>query len=203
MAVGGAAAPELSGRAGAAPSRNHHRRDRSTTPAKPASVPNAKCVPAPFQARADTPPRPGGATGTTFPDAVLDAARAADGVLLGPVSHNEYPPVAQGGLNPSGQLRIRLDLYANGRPARSRPGFAPRCGKPLDLVVMRENTEGFYSDRSMHMGPGEMMPTPDLALSFRKVTRHASLRIAEAGFRRVNAMRLTGGVVAIHSAWKL
>ncbi len=36
---------------------------------------------------------------------------------------------------------------------------------------MRENTEGFYADRSMHMGPGEIMPTPDLALALRKVTR--------------------------------
>lgn len=68
------------------------------------------------------------ATGTTFPSAVLDQAKAAQGVLLGPVSHNEYPLVAEGGLNPSGELRKRLDLYANIRPARSRAGFSPRCG---------------------------------------------------------------------------
>ena len=54
--------------------------------------------------------------------------RPRDGVLLGPVSHNDYPPVAEGGLNPSGELRKRLDLYANIRPARSRAGFPPRCG---------------------------------------------------------------------------
>src|SRR5512135_3388802 len=54
--------------------------------------------------------------GTTFPVSVLEKAKAADGVLLGPVSHNEYPPVADGGLNPSGELRKRLDLYANIRP---------------------------------------------------------------------------------------
>src|SRR5512142_349247 len=64
---------------------------------------------------------------TTFPVSVLEKAKAADGVLLGPVSHNEYPPVAEGGLNPSGELRKRLDLYANIRPARSRRGFPPRC----------------------------------------------------------------------------
>src|SRR5919202_601046 len=110
------------------------------------------------------------ARGTTFPDDVFEAAGSADGVILGPVSHNEYPPAEKGGLNPSGQLRKRLDLYANIRPARSRPGFPPRCGKPVDLVVVRENTEGFYADRSMHMGHGEIMPTPDLALSLRKVT---------------------------------
>ncbi|HZQ13748.1 MAG TPA: isocitrate/isopropylmalate family dehydrogenase, partial [Pseudolabrys sp.] len=121
--------------------------------------------------------------GSTFPAGVLAKAKAADGVLLGPVSHNEYPPVAQGGLNPSGELRKRLDLYANIRPARSRPGFPPRCGSAVDLVIVRENTEGFYADRSMHLGPGEFMPTPDLALAVRKITRERSTRIAESAFR--------------------
>lgn len=138
------------------------------------------------------------AHGTTFPQAVFDAAQAADGVILGPVSHNDYPPVAEGGLNPSGQLRIRLDLYANVRPAKSRPGFPPRCGKSIDLVTMRENTEGFYADRSMFMGSGEMMPTPDIALAIRKVTRAASLRIAESSF--VLAMHRRRKVTAVHKA---
>jgi len=136
--------------------------------------------------------------GTTFPETVMEAARRADGVILGPVSHNDYPLAEKGGLNPSGQLRKRLDLYANIRPARSREGFAPRCGKPLDLVVVRENTEGFYSDRSMHLGPGEIMPTPDLALSFRKVTRQASLRIAESAFALARQRRRK--VTAVHKA---
>ena len=136
--------------------------------------------------------------GTTFPAAVLEKAKAADGVLLGPVSHNEYPPVAEGGLNPSGELRKRLDLYANIRPARSRAGFPPRCGKPVDLVVVRENTEGFYADRSMHQGSGEFMPTPDLALAVRKITRQGSTRIAEAAFEL--ALRRRKKVTAVHKA---
>ena len=45
--------------------------------------------------------------GTTYTDAVHEHCRASDGIVLGPVSHNEYPPKAQGGLNPSGELRIR------------------------------------------------------------------------------------------------
>ncbi|MFL6931722.1 MAG: isocitrate/isopropylmalate family dehydrogenase, partial [Xanthobacteraceae bacterium] len=136
--------------------------------------------------------------GSTLPDASFAAARAADGVVLGPVSHNEYPPVAQGGLNPSGEMRRRLDLFANIRPARSRPGFPPRCGRPVDLVIARENTEGFYADRSMHLGPGEIMPTPDLALSLRKITRAGSTRIAEAAFRL--AARRRKHVTAVHKA---
>ncbi len=136
--------------------------------------------------------------GTTFPAAVLEKAKAADGVLLGPVSHNEYPPVAEGGLNPSGELRKRLDLYANIRPARSRPGFPPRCGTAVDLVIVRENTEGFYADRNMHQGSGEFMPTPDLALAVRKITRQGSTRIAETAFRL--AMQRRKKVTAVHKA---
>src|SRR6185503_6657935 len=136
--------------------------------------------------------------GTTLPPAVIDKAKAAAGVLLGPVSHNEYPPPEQGGRNPSGELRKALDLYANIRPARSRTGFPPRCGKPVDLVIVRENTEGFYADRSMHLGHGEFMPTPDLALAVRKITRQGSTRIAESAFRL--AMQRRNKVTAVHKA---
>ena len=55
--------------------------------------------------------------GTTFPEASFAAAKSADGVILGPVSHNDYPSADQGGINPSGALRKRLDLFANIRPA--------------------------------------------------------------------------------------
>jgi isocitrate/isopropylmalate dehydrogenase len=139
------------------------------------------------------------AQGSTMPEASFAKAKAADGVILGPVSHNDYPPAAQGGINPSGYLRKRLDLFANIRPARSRAGFPPRCGKPVDLVIVRENTEGFYADRSMHLGIGEFMPTPDLALSLRKITRAGSTRIAEAAFR-LALRRPRRKVTSVHKA---
>ena len=138
------------------------------------------------------------AEGTTFPASVFDKALAADGVLLGPVSTNDYPPPAEGGRNPSGELRKRLDLYANIRPARSRAGFPSRCGAAVDLVIVRENTEGFYADRSMHLGHGEFMPTPDLALAVRKITREGSTRIAETAFRLAKQRR--NKVTAVHKA---
>jgi 3-isopropylmalate dehydrogenase len=129
------------------------------------------------------------AKGNTFPAEVLEACRAADGVLIGPMSHLDYPPRAQGGANPSGDMRIALDLYANLRPARSRAGL-PHWGRtPMDLVIVRENTEGFYADRNMHLGPGEFMPTPELALSVRKVSAQGSRRIARAAFELAAARR--------------
>src|SRR5256714_3301405 len=137
--------------------------------------------------------------GTTFPIAALDAAKAADGVILGPVSHNDYPPVAKGGLNPSGEMRKRLDLYANIRPAKTRPGLPPRCGKPVDLIVVRENTEGFYADRNMFAGNGEFMPTPDVALAVHKITRKGSTRIAETAFK-LAMTRPRRKVTVVHKA---
>src|SRR5438105_1073942 len=71
------------------------------------------------------------AHGSTLPDASFEAAKAADGVILGPVSHHAYPAEDKGGINPSGGLRKRLDLFANIRPARSRAGFPPRCGRDI------------------------------------------------------------------------
>jgi len=136
--------------------------------------------------------------GSTLPDAVLEACRAADGFVLGPVSHHDYPPREQGGRNPSGELRIALDLYANLRPSRSYEGLAHYGRTPMDLVIVRENTEGFYADRNMHLGPGEFMPTPDLALSVRKVSAQASRRIARTAF--LLAQRRRRKVTAVHKA---
>jgi 3-isopropylmalate dehydrogenase len=65
-------------------------------------------------------------------------------------------------------------------------------------VIVRENTEGFYADRSMFLGPGEFMPTPDLALAVRKVTRAGSTRIAEVAFAL--AMRRRKKLTAVHKA---
>src|ERR1700753_2135467 len=137
--------------------------------------------------------------GTTMPDSSFEAGKRADGVILGPVSHNDYPPVATGGLKPSGESRQRLALSANTRPAKTRPGLPPRCGKPVDLVVVRENTEGFYADRNMFMGSGEFMPTPDVALALRKITRNGSTRIAESAFR-LAMQRPRKKVTAVHKA---
>ena len=93
--------------------------------------------------------------GTTLPARVLETAKKCAGVILGPVSHLHYPPRDKGGLNPSGEFRVKLDLYANVRPAKSRMGVG-LTGKPVDLVIFRECTEGFYADRNMFMGIGEI-----------------------------------------------
>ncbi len=135
--------------------------------------------------------------GVTCRPELLDKARAAHGVILGPQDNQKYPPEEEGGLNISAAFRIQLDLYANARPARTRPGVAQ--GKEgLDLVIMRELTEGFYADRNMFLGSGEFMPTPDIAMSMRKVTARGCERIARAGFEL--AMKRRKKLTAVHKA---
>ena len=132
--------------------------------------------------------------GTTLPEGVLQRARELDGVILGPISHLDYPPADKGGINVSAAFRVKLDLYANVRPARSRAGL----GRPMDLVIMRECTEGFYPDRNMHQGSGEFMPVPGVALSIRKITAHACERIARRAFELAQKRKKL--VTAVHKA---
>ena len=138
------------------------------------------------------------AEGTTLPKAVLERVPEVDGVLLGPVSHLDYPPRQEGGLNPSAELRTRFELYANIRPCRSREGLT-LLRKPMDLVIVRENTEGFYADRNMFAGSGEFVPD----------ARHGALasarsrRRARAGSRRRrfgSRSRRRRKVTAVHKA---
>lgn len=135
--------------------------------------------------------------GSTLPEEALAQAREADGVILGPVSHAEYPPSERGGINPSGGLRIALDLYANIRPSRCRLGV-PSPASVMDLVIVRENTEGFYADRTMHRGSGEFMPSPDLALAVRKITRQGAARVMRVGCEL--ARRRRNKVTLVHKA---
>ena len=136
-------------------------------------------------------------SGTTLPDEVLERARGADGILLGPISHLDYPPRDQGGVNVSAAFRVKLDLFANIRPARTWRGV-PHRGTDMDLVIVRECTEGFYSDRNMFKGSGEFMPTEDVALSVRKITAPACRRIAEVAFAMAEQRRRR--VTAVHKA---
>lgn len=130
--------------------------------------------------------------GTTFPAETVDALPAMDGVILGPIGHAAYPP---GAVNPHPLIRRSLDLYANHRPARSYPSV-PSLHTDVDLVVLRENNEGFQPDRNMLAGSGEFQPDADHAFSIRVITARQSARIARAGFELARQRR--GHVTAIH-----
>ena len=135
--------------------------------------------------------------GSTLPDDVMEAARKAPGIILGPVDHLIYPSREKGGINPSGELRVKLDLFANIRPAKSRMGVG-LTGKPIDRVIFRECTEGFYADRNIESGSSEMLVTPDVVISLRRITRLCCERIARSAFEL--AMTRSKHVSIVHKA---
>jgi 3-isopropylmalate dehydrogenase len=119
--------------------------------------------------------------GTTLRAVDIEHAKEADGVILGPMSVRDYPPVNEGGINTSAVLRRELALYANVRPSYTRPGL-PAAAEGMDLVLVRENLEDFYADRNMASGIGEFMPTPQVALAIGKITSEGSRNVARAAF---------------------
>jgi 3-isopropylmalate dehydrogenase len=126
--------------------------------------------------------------GSTLPKETIEGLKQCDAGLLGPVTTHIYETTDANMVNPSGTLRKMFDLYANIRPARNYPGIKTRYDN-VDLVVVRENTEGMYADRNLYFGSGEFKPDPDTVLSFRVVTRKASERIARIGFELARSRR--------------
>ncbi|OAF03628.1 3-isopropylmalate dehydrogenase [Bradyrhizobium centrolobii] len=135
--------------------------------------------------------------GATVQPGLLDVVRAADGLILGPTATFDFKDEARGEINPSRYFRKSLDLFANVRPARTYAGRPGRLGD-FDLVVVRENTEGFYADRNMEQGNGEMLVTPDVVISLRRITRSCCERIAHAACRL--AMKRRKHLTIVHKA---
>ncbi|HSQ01664.1 MAG TPA: homoisocitrate dehydrogenase [Methanobacterium sp.] len=123
-------------------------------------------------------------TGTTIPDETVLTAKKADATLFGAVT------TVPGQKSAIITLRKELDLYANLRPVKSYPGT--NClFSDLDLVIVRENTEGLYSGIEEYTSEG--------ATALRVVTRAASERICRFAMEYAEK---TGRnkVTAIHKA---
>ena len=135
--------------------------------------------------------------GTTVRPDLIDKARAADGLILGPTATFDFRDPEKGEINPSAHFRKGLDLYANIRPARTYPGLSSKIGT-FDLVVVRENTEGFYADRNMEHGNAELLVTKDVVVSLRRITREACARIARTAFQLATERKRH--VSAVHKA---
>src|SRR3954462_1437109 len=158
----------------------------------PAAVAIAKAAAAKHGLAIDWRPLPIGAAalgthGSTLPKETLDALRSLDGWILGPIGHRAYPKVPNA-INPHPILRKQFNLFANVRPTRSYPEIG--ClHDDIDLVIVRENNEGFQPDRNMVMGSGEFRPTDEVTLSVRVITRTGSRRVARAAFELARQRR--------------
>lgn len=118
--------------------------------------------------------------GTALPAATLEMARAADAVLFGAVASPGH--AVAGYRSPIVALRKELDLYANIRPVVSLPSPVLNSGgrhqqrQQVDLVVVRENTEGLYAGRERLEDDGTT------AIAERVITRRSSERIVRKAF---------------------
>jgi isocitrate dehydrogenase (NAD+) len=109
-------------------------------------------------------------SGETLPTSVLDVVRGADAALKGPVG----TPIGKGFQSVNVRLRRALDLYASLRPVKSLAGVESRF-ENVDLVIVRENTEGLYAGI-------ENVVVPGVVESLKVVTDRACTRIAEFAF---------------------
>ncbi|WP_228000779.1 isocitrate/isopropylmalate dehydrogenase family protein [Nocardia australiensis] len=135
--------------------------------------------------------------GDPLPAATLRALDGLDAWILGPHDNASYPAEFRATVAPGGAIRKRFGLSANIRPARAFAGV--RAVAPdIDLVIVRENSEGFYADRNMFAGSGEFRPTEDVAMAVAVVTRRACEQIAHEAFRLAVARRKR--VTVVHKA---
>jgi 3-isopropylmalate dehydrogenase len=135
--------------------------------------------------------------GDPLPEQTLDALDELDAWILGPHDNASYPAEYRTAVAPGGAIRKRFGLFANIRPARAFTGV--RAAAPfIDLVIVRENSEGFYADRNMFAGSGEFRPTKDVAMAVAVVTRQACERIAHEAFRLAASRRKR--VTIVHKA---
>ncbi|MEW6672284.1 MAG: isocitrate/isopropylmalate family dehydrogenase [Thermodesulfobacteriota bacterium] len=135
--------------------------------------------------------------GETLPQKTLDALYKLDGWILGPIGHMAYPKKDPKAVNPHPILRRQFDLISNIRPAKSYP-TVPSLHQDVDIVIVRENNEGFQPDRNMFMGKAEFMPNPDMALSLRVITRKNSEFVARTAFELATQRGKQKKVTAIH-----
>ena len=119
--------------------------------------------------------------GATVTEALLNKVKNADGLMLGPMATYDFKDEAKGEINPSMFFRKKLDLFANIRPSKTYIGVKSITSN-FDLIVVRENTEGFYADRNMAGGNGEILVTEDVGISMRRITYKCCERIARSAF---------------------
>ena len=125
--------------------------------------------------------------GKPLPDEVLESVQKNKVALKGPLT----TAVAKGFPSANVELRQKLGLYASLRPVKNVPGIQSRFGE-VDVVIVRENTEGLYSGL-------EHIITEGVTQSLKIITRKASTRIARFAFDYASKWN-RGKVTTAHKA---
>ncbi len=127
-------------------------------------------------------------SGNAIPDATLSAIESAGVALFGATSSPSTS--IEGYRSPILAMRKAFDLFANLRPVQSLPGSFSRSN--LDLMIVRENTEGLYAGRERREG--------DTAIAERVITRQGSERIARVAFEQAQKRKKPSQVTIVHKA---
>ncbi len=132
--------------------------------------------------------------GHTMPQVTVDTLKTVDGWVQGPIGHNMYPRNDGTWINPP--LRKKFELFANVKPVKSYPNL-PSLHKDVDIVFLRETTEGMQSSSVVYAGAGEFQPNEDIAVGMRVVTRKGASRVAKEAFE-IARTRKRKKVTALH-----
>ena len=132
--------------------------------------------------------------GHTMPPSTVAALEGMDGFLCGPIGHAAYPRNDPTWIMPP--LRKRLDLYASIKPVKSYPNIRS-VHKNVDIVFLREVTEGMQSSDTVVAGVGEFRPNDDITIASRVITRKGSSRVAREAFE-IARTRARKTVTSVH-----
>lgn len=134
-------------------------------------------------------------TGAALPDETFARAAAADAILLGAMGWPGIRYADGTEIAPQLDLRMRLDLFAGIRPIRALPGVALPLADPrareIDLVIVRESTEGLFFSRDA----GRV--TEEAAEETLRITRATTERLARVSFALARRRAKPGGGVTL------
>ncbi|MBI2294619.1 MAG: isocitrate/isopropylmalate dehydrogenase family protein [Betaproteobacteria bacterium] len=117
--------------------------------------------------------------GHTMPEVTVKALEKCDGWVCGPIGHSAYPRNDPTWIMPP--LRKRFELFASIKPVKSYPNVQS-VHKDVDIVFVREVTEGMQYSGTVVMGAGEFRPNDDTSIGMRVITRRGANRVAREAF---------------------
>ena len=129
-----------------------------------------------------------------MPEETVAALKETDGFITGPIGHNAYPRNDPTWIMPP--IRKRFDMYANVKPVKSYPNL-PSLHKDVDIVFLRETTEGMQASGTVVAGSGEFRPNDEISIGHRVVTRTGASRVAREAFE-IARTRTRKKVTAVH-----
>ncbi|HET9904733.1 MAG TPA: isocitrate/isopropylmalate family dehydrogenase [Xanthobacteraceae bacterium] len=117
--------------------------------------------------------------GNTLPAVTEEALHHLHGWIMGPIGHAAYPRGDATWVMPP--VRKKYELFAAVRPSKSRPNIAS-VHKDVDIVFLREITEGMLYSETVVAGAPEFRPNDDITVAMRVITRKGSNRVAREAF---------------------